>query len=759
MSRAFCVRSYGRYLVVAAVVGLITVGVREALGAVLPRMSGQYAWTMVFSYGVGVVLSYFAQAHLTFGTAGHSPSRAGMAGFAALAVLSALLTAQTAYVLRYGLLLEVQLPLLAAPLAFAVAALLIAPVTFLLGRQLVFGKPARPAVIVRDPWWAWLMLVTLVIGHSAMLAQVVLRYNANAGHDEALFMRLAQSLAAGDWLGTYSVMTLVKGSGFPVWLAAAHILQVPVSCAAALTYALSCVLVFLALRPLVPSAWQRLLIFLALLLSPFAFSEFAVMRELIYASLSLMVVACGVGLALRIEQLTQRIAPWWWAAGLGLASALFALTREESIWLLPLWLGVTLRATWMVRFGKAKGSVLLATATLTGLMGALPVLVMASQNRHHYGVFTVLEVNNEPFVSAYGALVRVGPRETAPQVPVSREAWGRVAAVSPAFAEVSNHLQGDIGNAWVRATPSVTRVGALMDVDPHFRHKVIALLRAPMVQSAFRGAELLKYLYRDNPAVRRRIQSYFGGVENAERFFDTENEIGGGWFIWALRDSASAAGHHANAVEARRFYQRLADEVNAACDQRKLLCNAERHSLRPVFYGFQLGPFGASLFEAADFLTSMPGLSTGGDVGTLGEDTKLKSAEAFMNERLAASRMTLPTVEPLESLIVVYRNLIPWMSGIAVVVWLLATPLPRRRLADEQRLLWLLGLLLLTLVLVRLALVALLNVTSWPSIDARYLAAAQPLLVLFDAVGLLLLMASVSHRRGDKVAGTNRLSA
>lgn len=740
-SKASAVRAYGRYLVVAAGVGLVTVGLREVLGLLSASVPGHYAWTMVLAYGVGVVLSYLAQARFTFGATGHTPSPIGLANFAVLAILSALLTAMTAYMLRYGLSLEALLPTLAAPLAFAVAALLVAPVGFLLGRQLVFGKGTQPAMGVRDPWWICLVLLALVVGQCALFAQVTLRYKANAGHDEALFLQLAQNLVDGSWLGAYSATTLIKGPGFPLWLAAVHILQVPVSWAAALTYAFSCVLVFFALRPLVHSAWQRLCVFAPLLLSPVALSDFSVLRELIYPSLTLAVVACGIGLALRIEQLGQRIAPWCWAAGLGLSSALFALTREESIWLLPLWVGVALRAIWIGRCGNARYSTLFAATALTALFCALPALVVASQNRFHYGVFTILEVNSRPFVSAYSALVRVRHTEAQSQVPFPREEWHRVALISPAFAEVRERLESGIGDTWVRATPSVTRLGAGMDADPNFKRKVLDLLQPTLPTSGLGGADLLRFLYQNEPAVRKRIESYFGGAENAERFFHAENEIGGGWFVWALRDGVTAAGHHVNAVEASGFYQRLADEVNAACDQRKLQCDAERNTLRPPFHPSQLAPLGIGLIQAAGVLMDLPGLSTGAPTGPLGERSGLTTAESFLHESLAASLTTSPPVEPLETLIDSYRNVLPWISGIAMAVWLLSTPLPRRRQTTaRQRTLWLLGALLMTLVGVRLALIALIHVTSWPSLDVRYIAPAQPLLVLFDTISLLLLM-------------------
>ena len=137
----------------------------------------------------------------------------------------------------------------------------------------------------------------------------------------------------------------------------------------------------------------------------------------------------------------------------------------------------------------------------------------------------------------------------------------------------------------------------------------------------------------------------------------------------------------------------------------------------------------------------------------MGERTALMSAESFMHESLASSQTTLPPVEPLETLIVGYRKVLPWITGIAMAAWLLCTPLPcRRKTTAKQRTLWLLGLVVLGLVVVRMALVALIHVTSWPSLDVRYMAPALPLLVLFDTISLLLLIGGSWSLQADGFA-------
>jgi len=60
-----------------------------------------------------------------------------------------------------------------------------------------------------------------------------------------------------------------------------------------------------------------------------------------------------------------------------------------------------------------------------------------------------------------------------------------------------------------------------------------------------------------------------------------KDEIPGGWFMWALRDAVGAAGHATSGAKAMAFYQRLADQINSACDEGRIDCFARRSSMFP----------------------------------------------------------------------------------------------------------------------------------------------------------------------------------
>src|SRR6187455_389522 len=70
-----------------------------------------------------------------------------------------------------------------------------------------------------------------------------------AGHDDVLFLRLAESILSGDWLGRYSEMTLIKGCGYPLWIALMAALGIPLLFSQQLLYIIACFASSRALRP------------------------------------------------------------------------------------------------------------------------------------------------------------------------------------------------------------------------------------------------------------------------------------------------------------------------------------------------------------------------------------------------------------------------------------------------------------------------------------------------------------------------------
>jgi|HubBroStandDraft_6_1064221.scaffolds.fasta_scaffold220775_2 hypothetical protein len=63
------------------------------------------------------------------------------------------------------------------------------------------------------------VVFTVAAVRLAIVLNLPLLFLPKAGHDDGLFMRLGASLASGHWLGDFSQFTLMKGPGYPAFLA------------------------------------------------------------------------------------------------------------------------------------------------------------------------------------------------------------------------------------------------------------------------------------------------------------------------------------------------------------------------------------------------------------------------------------------------------------------------------------------------------------------------------------------------------------
>lgn len=599
-----------------------------------------------------------------------------------------------------------------------------------------------------------LLLAALQLG--AVLA-VPLRYNAGDTFDDALFLQQAMHLARGEWLGPYSPLTLAKGPGFPIWLAAVHHLGLPVNLAAGLGWLAACALVAVALRPLWPSPVPRLVLFAVVLITPEAFGDFGLLRDLIYPSLLLALVGAGLGLALRA--LLERRAPVPWALALGLLAAALLLTREEGVVVAPLGVVVAVAVLLRVRWPAALASLALAAAA-----ALLPLAAVATKNERHYGVYTLVETHSRPFTAAYGALTRVRHRGTLPQVPVPRETWAALAAASPAWAELKPQLEGGAGARW--QGPSLASIGPALEADDALRQWLAGQIGQPLPRFE-PGTAVAHFQQRwaADAAFRGDFARFMGGVRHAEAFLSGEmrSEIGGAFFIWALRDAAAAAGHHRDAQSARRFYKRLAAEVNQACTQGRLDCRRARVGLAPPLIRAHRESLPLAFGTATWALLRSQNHSTASSLTALGDPAAVAAAARFVHARLAPPGTAFGPVQPLEALIGAWRWALPPLAALALALWLAAAPRlwlgragPPSPDAEADastaglRAGWLAAGLVLLLVLARLAMVSLIHVSGWPAaIAIRYLAPAQPLLLLFVA----LVLVPVAARRWRRRAG------
>lgn len=408
-------------------------------------------------------------------------------------------------------------------------------------------------------------VMVVVVALSVGLRMVIPVQAIAGGYDDLLFIRLAESLCRGEWLGPYDNLTLAKGIGYPAFLCASSWLGLPLRLAEHLLYLLACAVSALAIRGVSGSRSIATGTFVALALMPIFWGAdlSRVIREDIYISLSLLVVSCAaLAYVADADRPLRRRLPA--LLGLGIAAAGYWLTREETPWLYPAvgllvlnWLVVrwrALRKAGTLFSGRGLTALTVPVVAPAAVAGGV-ILTVCMLNLSHYGVFRDNDFRQGPFAAAYGAISRIQY-----QTP-----WKRY-LVFPADA------------------------------------------RQVAYSASTAAAELRPFL--EGPKGLAYMSPGFGS-------YDTTG------FMWVLRDAVADIGGYENAAKADAYYRRLAAEINAACDQGTIPCLPARASFMPPGHPGQIAE---TLAGAYDFYLKAAGFRSG-PVGarlSIGDDATIR---------------------------------------------------------------------------------------------------------------------------------------
>lgn len=335
-------------------------------------------------------------------------------------------------------------------------------------------------------------------------------------HDDGSYIDGGRNIASGLWLGRYCQYTLMKGPGYPLFLAAAALSGLNVVTAQAILYSLSVyLLAFLTLR-LFRSLLLSCAVFEAALWN-FGADTDRIMREGIYQSQFLVCFSLI---------LLAFLTAGWRRYSLLAVSALFFgwmwITREEGVTLVPVFALLFIYFSWRVHWSAAGLRRFLVPVALFSCLAAVPALTVSAINSRVYQTFAVVDIKGS-FQHALEALESINASDKLPLVPISRDVREQAYKVSPAFASLRE----------------------LFD-DP------------------------------GSPAIRPWKE--FGcGVRPK-----TCGDFVLGWFMWALRDAAFIEGHYTNTADTSSFYRRISVEIDRACRSGSLGCSNSRLPFLPT---------------------------------------------------------------------------------------------------------------------------------------------------------------------------------
>jgi hypothetical protein len=194
----------------------------------------------------------------------------------------------------------------------------------------------------------------------------------------------------------------------------------------------------------------------------------------------------------------------------GIALALLWNTREESFLILPMVVVFLVVALFRQRLVTRswKGAARYWRKPAGAMLGTLILLNLAidTANYRAFHSFSKSELTASSFRAAYKALLRIKPLRDQRFISVSTDALQKAYSVSPSFAQLRPQFEGELGHNW--QVPTFEALGI--------------------------------------------------------------HEIGGPWFLWALRSTANTQDIHKSAASANRFYYNVAKEINRACDEGRI---------------------------------------------------------------------------------------------------------------------------------------------------------------------------------------------
>lgn len=342
-------------------------------------------------------------------------------------------------------------------------------------------------------------------------------------HDDLYYAKAAHFILHGEWLGPYSNMTLIKGPFYAFFLIASSLTGLPLLLNETLFYVVSCVVLFVALKPLINNRWWRLLIFTILLYCPMTLATewtLRVYREFVYFSLTLFVTAFAIGLLLRIRSGLKTLV--FWAAGLGLSMGAFLITREEGAWIIPMILFIMAAGLFIIWKKEASQKICRSlTLLLSILLWFIPTVLVSFLNYHYYGFWGVTEQMDKDFSRVLNSIYRIKSDEKYPYRYVNQDMLDQAYLASPLFAELEESI----------------------------------------------AATTSEWLGHSNYSIQSKPGWYL-----EEYFSNKGSYLGTSHFPWQFRDALAENGYYSSGVFPREQLDQMADEIEAACENGTLQC-------------------------------------------------------------------------------------------------------------------------------------------------------------------------------------------
>lgn len=181
-----------------------------------------------------------------------------------------------------------------------------------------------------------LILFVLTLFRIYLAVKIPLLIQADAAYDDFLFIKYANNILHGSWLGSFDNVTLAKSPGFSIFIAINALLGLPYSFSIIMIYIVVILIFLKAIKLKISNKYFLTVLYIFLLFSPAMFhieNTQKIYRGGLLISFSLLVIASIIGLYIRRRASKKTM--FKWSLLLSFSLSFFWFIKEDSIWILP----------------------------------------------------------------------------------------------------------------------------------------------------------------------------------------------------------------------------------------------------------------------------------------------------------------------------------------------------------------------------------------------------------------------------------------
>ena len=291
--------------------------------------------------------------------------------------------------------------------------------------------------------------------------------NVALGIDDALMISMTKSITENNWIGQYGDAVISKGVTFPLILAFCYFTKIDYITMMTILYTIACLCLIAVLSKKIKNKIALFLIYVITLFTPVMYSYQVmqrVYRNALIPSFAIMIISGYLYLffSRNDEKISKRIIV---SILTGIILALFWYTREDSIWMIPFIVFMSISAIIGV---IAKDKKITKNLFKNLLLFVIPIAlvfgyksIISYQNYKHFGVYTVY--NNEAYNKAMKSLKKVKKYDYYDNIDFTTTKLQRVAEVATSLSQIhprlieliygyslidSGPLDGEVVNGW-----------------------------------------------------------------------------------------------------------------------------------------------------------------------------------------------------------------------------------------------------------------------------------------------------------------------